>query len=232
MATVLTNKKGTHYADVRVRDDGTEALCVDMAGDIQIGAVELKDALTNDRANVVLRGDGKYALAVDMSSDIQIGAVEIKDWDTDKRVDVEECHNFNAMLVRDCEQFQRSTANFYGDATVAYDNTITLVSYTVPTGKLFKFNNIIMGGDADGEFYIEVNSTRIALLRNSASERTKFLTLGNYIELNPGDNVSVKVKNVSWVKRNTKQFEATLNGYTINTASLGINFRHGAQVVF
>jgi len=33
--------------------------------DLQIGAVEIKDATSNDRANVVLRADGKYALCVD-----------------------------------------------------------------------------------------------------------------------------------------------------------------------
>lgn len=33
--------------------------------DLSIGAVEIKDATTDDRANVVLRSDGKYALCVD-----------------------------------------------------------------------------------------------------------------------------------------------------------------------
>lgn len=36
--------------------------------DIQIGAVEIKDATSDDRANVVLRGDGKYALCTDVDA--------------------------------------------------------------------------------------------------------------------------------------------------------------------
>ena len=38
--------------------------------DLQIGAVEIKNSTTDDRANVVLRADGKYALAVDASLSI------------------------------------------------------------------------------------------------------------------------------------------------------------------
>jgi hypothetical protein len=91
MAQVLTDLKAERYVDTS-NPDGKNRLCVDayMEGDIQIGAIEIKDADTNDRANVLLRDDGKYALAVDMAGDIQIGAIEIKDHNSDARADVQD----------------------------------------------------------------------------------------------------------------------------------------------
>lgn len=38
--------------------------------DLSIGAVEIKDATTDDRANVVLRDDGKYALCTDVDASL------------------------------------------------------------------------------------------------------------------------------------------------------------------
>lgn len=70
MATVLTDKRGERFVDTVTRSDGKSALVVETGTDIEIGAIEIKDATTEDRANVVLRGDGKYALAVDVSASI------------------------------------------------------------------------------------------------------------------------------------------------------------------
>jgi len=199
----------------RAFDPSKDKLRVEIDSDIQIGAVEIKDWDSDLRADVLIRDDGKHALVVDMASDIQIGAVEIKDWNSDTRVDVQTIGNYNAMLVRDADAFQRSTVNIYGDAQVSYDNETTVCSYTVPTGKTFKFTGVIVGGNADGEFSLEVGATRVALVRNSASSRTGTYKFWNEISVNSGGVVNVKAKNRSIVKNNTRQFEATINGHTI-----------------
>ncbi len=218
MATVLTDIKGERFVDTVLRTDGRNALCVDMRADVQIGAVEIKDRDSDDRCDVVLRDDGKYALAVDMQSDIEIGAVEIKDAITDNRATVIQQGSVGALVVSQLDDVLKATVNIYGDASVSYDSTVTLASYTVPTGKTFKFSGVIVGGNADGEFYVEVGGTRIALIRNSISARTIMAKFWNDITVNSGGVVEVKVKNISWVKKSTKQFEATINGYTVVSA--------------
>ena len=199
----------------RAFDPSKDKLRVELDSDIQIGAVEIKDWNSDLRADVLIREDGKHALVVDVSSDIQIGAVEIKDWNSDTRVDVQTIGNYNAMLVRDAYEFQKATVNIYGDAQISYDSEITVVSYTVPIGRTFKFSGAIIGGNADGEFSLEVNSTRVALVRNSVSVRTGTYKFWNEITVNAGGIVDIKVTNRSIVKKNTSQFEVTLNGHTV-----------------
>ena len=199
----------------RVFDPTKDKLRVEMDSDIQIGAVEIKDWNSDLRADVKIREDGQHALVVDIASDIQIGAVEIKDWNSDTRVDVQTIGNYNGLLVRDAYDFQKSTVNIYGDANVSYDTETTIVSYTVPVGRTFKFTGAIIGGNADGEFSLEVGATRVALVRNSAAARTDAIQFWNEIAVNAGGVVNIKVKNRSIVKKNTSQFEATLNGHTI-----------------
>ena len=199
----------------RAFNPAKDKLRVELDSDIQIGAIEIKDWDSDLRADVVVRDDGVHALAVDVHSDIQIGAIEIKDWDSETRVDVEVIGNYNAMLVRDAYDLQKSTVNIYGDANISYDTEATVCSYTVPIGKTFKLSGVIIGGNADGEFSIEVGATRVAFVRNSAASRTDVLHFWNEISVNSGGVVNVKVKNRSIVKQNTRQFEATINGHNI-----------------
>lgn len=67
MANVLTNIRGTKYADVVTRDDGIDALAVDMRGDFQIGAVELKDRDSNTRADIETIGNYNGLLVKDVT---------------------------------------------------------------------------------------------------------------------------------------------------------------------
>lgn len=182
--------------------------------DIQIGAVEIKDWNSDLRADVKVREDGLHALVVDVSSDIEIGAIEIKDALTDVRATVLQQGSYGVLLTSDVSSALKNSVNIYGDGSVAYDTTNTLATYTVPTGKTFKFSGVIVGGMADGEFYVTVGMTRVALIRNSASARTLTVQFWNEISVNGGGVVSVQAKNISYRKR-TMPFEATINGYSL-----------------
>ena len=122
-----------------------------------------KDAV---RVDVI---DGDITINV---GDIEIGAVEIKDHDSETRVDVEECHDYNALLVKDCMEFQKAKVNVFGSSSVSPSATVTLATYTVPAGKRFFFTGGIVGGDGTGEFEFEVGGSNVALVRNSGSNRT------------------------------------------------------------
>jgi hypothetical protein len=182
--------------------------------DIQIGAVEIKDWNSDLRADVLIREDGLHALAVDVSSDIEIGAVELKDAVSDVRATILQQGSYGALVVTDISDALKSVVNIYGDGSIAYDSVVTLATYTVPTGRSFKFSGVIIGGMADGEFYVKVGATRIALIRNSASSRTLMAQFWEKISVSSGGTVSVEAKNISYRKR-TVPFEATINGYSL-----------------
>ena len=63
---------GTDLADVITRDDGNNALCVDVRSDIQIGAVEIKNADTDDRVAVLTDG-------TDMALTVRANDLDIRD---------------------------------------------------------------------------------------------------------------------------------------------------------
>ena len=121
-----------------------------------------------------------------------------------------------ALVTADLTETLKSVVNIYGDASGSYDTPVTLATYTVPSGKTFRFTGAIVGGNADGEFYLEVNATRIALIRNSASARTISAQIWNPVTVNSGGIISIKAKNVSYRKQ-SRQFEATINGYNLNS---------------
>ena len=63
---------GTDLADVVTRADNNKALCVDVSSDIQIGAVEIKNATSDDRA--VVSTDG-----TDMALTVRANDLDIRD---------------------------------------------------------------------------------------------------------------------------------------------------------
>lgn len=70
MGTVLTDIRGQRFVDTKVRGDGLTALVVDASltvSDIEIGAVELKDANSETRVNVVAVGSQNAVLIKDVS---------------------------------------------------------------------------------------------------------------------------------------------------------------------
>ena len=146
--------------------------------------------------------------------DIHIGAVEIKDKDSDIRATVIQRLTDTALIVQDLSEYQKNTVNIYGEATVPWDTEITLCTYTVPTSKTFNFSGIIIGGNADGEFFAKIGGTPIAKIRNTAAARTISAIFWNNPKVNAGGNVTITAKNIS-IRKNTREFEATLNGFIL-----------------
>ena len=70
---------GTDLADVVVRTDTKKALCVDVASDIEIGAVEIKNATSDDRA--VVKNDGTDNALVVVQNVVPTTTVQATDLD-------------------------------------------------------------------------------------------------------------------------------------------------------
>ena len=63
-STAISNRDSSKYVDTTTRADSKEALCVDLSADIQIGAVEIKNGSTDQRATVDTTGALKVFDAV------------------------------------------------------------------------------------------------------------------------------------------------------------------------
>jgi len=144
--------------------------------------------------------------------DIQIGAVEIKDGDTDTRADVETIGAYGALMVYDPIEFQKAKVNIFGSAIVTPGNILNLAQFVVPAGKTFTFSGGIVGGEQEGEFYFDIGGATVALARNSGSNRTIQLRFLEPPTAGAAQIINLKVKNIA---NKTKQYEATLSGYTI-----------------
>lgn len=146
--------------------------------------------------------------------EINIGAVEIKDHNTDTRLDVEVVGDYNAILVSDAIEYQKAKVNMWGSTSITPSSTVTLVTYTVPSGKIFTLTQAIIGGRNCGEFEIEVGGSNIALIRNSGAHPTSIVKFEEPPEASAGTVINIKAKNIGHV---TRPFEATMAGYTINS---------------
>jgi len=113
---------------------------VKMDSDIQIGAVEIKDETSNDRANVVTRLDGKKALCVQHNADIQIGAVEIKNATDDTRTVVKSDGTDNALVVTNNNIVGKSSSLSPSKVSVDQNSTQILAANT-SRKKLIIVNN-------------------------------------------------------------------------------------------
>jgi len=115
----------------------------------------------------------------------------------------------------DPESTAETKVVIYGSSVVGTGATVTLATYTVPAGKRFIFKGGIIGGSEAGEFTFEINSNTYALVRNSGSIRTIVATFPVPPEASAAAIVDINVKNIG---NKTRQFEATLNGYTIDAS--------------
>ena len=161
-----------------------------------------------DEINHRLRTD-----AVLNAGDIQIGAVELKDWDSTTRADIHTVGSMNALLVQDVEENQRIVANIYNQINISSSTESTIATYTVPSGKIFKLKQLVIGGNSDGTFKLEVGGSTWAIFRNSASERTKSIKF-NEVLAGQGIIINIKCYNES---HQTRTFEATMFGFIRNS---------------
>jgi hypothetical protein len=119
--------------------------------------------------------------------------------------------NVRAVVVAgidDAKNKQNISAS--GEALVGSGATLTLTSTTVPTGKKFKLQQVIIGGDGAGEFRIKNGAVTLVVVRNSGSYRTIPLELIPPEIFNSGGIASITVKNNETKPRN---FEARIGGY-------------------
>lgn len=86
-------------ANVVVRGDGNNALCVDVSSSTSVQNIRVQDGDGTDLADVVVRPDTKKALCVDVSSDIEIGAVELKNATDNTRAVIKSDGVDNALVV-------------------------------------------------------------------------------------------------------------------------------------
>lgn len=145
--------------------------------------------------------------------DIQIGAVEIKDHDSTTRLDVETISDYNAIMVRDVVEFQKAKVNVFGSTSVTPSSTVTLATYTVPSGKVFVLTGGIVGGRMHGHFEFEVGGSTVAVVRNSGANPTIQVKFHEPPEASASTVINIKLTNDG---HNTRPFEALLSGYTIN----------------
>jgi len=146
-------------------------------------------------------------------SDIQIGAVEIKDESTDDRANVVDIGGQNALVVTNLgtSTVSRTPVNEFNTDTITSGSEDTLVSYTVPSGKVFVLQGIEAGGLADGKFTVTDGSTTYAVTRNSGAERTKSVEFPNEPQFAAATVVSIKAKNGYTT---IETFEGTIKGFT------------------
>jgi len=150
--------------------------------------------------------------AVIESATFDIGNVKIEDGNSHRLADVEAVGTSNAIVVQDATSLQKAKINNFGSTIVAVGNTLTLATYTVPSGKTFVFVGGIVGGDEAGEFTFNFGLATIALVRNSGSNRTIVIHFPESPEASATTVVTIKAKNVG---NKDKQFEALLSGYVI-----------------
>jgi len=100
----------------------------------------------------------------------------------------------------------------YGTALVTYNTEATLLTYTVPAGNTLIITGINWGGEADGELVVYIDTVKTLVFRNSAANRTQFLTINdNNFIATTGQTVELKAKNVSH-RQNAANFESTIIG--------------------
>jgi len=149
--------------------------------------------------------DSDNRFPVDIRGDIEIGAVEIKDGTTDNRAVVTAD---GALLVTTAGTIG-VPVNVYNQLDVPSATQLTLLTYTIPTGRALHFSQFMVGGNSDGTFTIRANGSILAFVRNNAAQRTISITFKNELEINAGNVVSILVYNESNV---TRTFEGTING--------------------
>ncbi len=141
---------------------------------------------------------------------VSIGNVGIKDGNSGIIADVENIGSYNALLVKEINDYQKTPYHVYSSSSIAAGATLTVSSYTVSTANQFVWKGVLLSADELCEFYVTIDGTRKGVWRNSGSERGKQLIFAEAIIVTAGALVEVKAKNLS---NKTKTFHATIQGY-------------------
>ena len=114
------------------------------------------------------------------------------------------------LLVTDTPGLSNiTTKHIFGEASIASLSEVTVVTFTVPSGKELRVYSYGFGGQADGVAVLDIDSSSQHKLRNSAAKRSEseHFEVGHII---PASSiVSVKITNKG---DNLKSYEAYIHG--------------------
>ena len=193
------------FIPVKVTNDGALVIGSEIAlevSDIQIGAVELKNSSTDDRATINTDGE----LFVQGHTYGWDGA----DW---RKI---HASLFSGNYALDVNIIGSSVStsnliNIYGDATAPVATETTLVSYTVPVGKTLQIYGMVGWGDWDGEFLIKVDGVVRGGGRTSSATRTLRINF-SYAPTNALAGQVVTIKTITDTATASKMMKANLLG--------------------
>jgi len=114
--------------------------------------------------------------------------------------------------INQAESIPSDTILVFDERDIAGSTTETQASYTVPTGKWFFIDHIIVGGNTDGKFRLKVNGSTYALARSSGTQRTQELFFSKSKTV-PTDIVEIETENVDIT---SGRYEVTLIGFLSN----------------
>lgn len=155
-------------------------------------------------------GKGRLCVDANFSGSITLGAVSIEDPDTGLTVDIRTIGDLNAFIVQDVNEAQKVRITEYGSSLISSSGIDITVDYTVPSGKVFLWVGVIVGGAESGEFECRVNGATKSLIRNAGADRTKSVTFPEEILLSESDIAEIRVTNIG---NKTRSFETTIMGY-------------------
>jgi len=101
--------------------------------------------------------------------------------------------------------------NTFGTTSVASGATTIIVTYTVPTSKIFTLCGITVGGNEQAIFDLNIDGSPLVRIRNSGAERTKTQPICAEEELAAGVVITITATNNS---NHTRPFEGTIFGKT------------------
>ena len=162
-----------------------------------------------DRNDAPIDENNRFPVDAKLSSgEIEIGKVVIKD---DASSNTATVTSGGALLVT-TSGTSGLPVSVFNQISVASTTEITLVSYTVPSGKTFYLSGAVVGGMSDGRFKIRGNAITFAISRNSAANKTNQITFTNNSEptVNAGAVVDILCYNES---NQARIFEATIMGF-------------------
>ncbi len=100
----------------------------------------------------------------------------------------------------------------HGSLTGTFNVEATIITHTVAGGKTFIITGLNFVGEADGEFIVYIDTVKVLVVRNSAANRSVYLTVGDdNLVATTGQTIEIKVTNISH-RENSAIFESTLIG--------------------
>jgi hypothetical protein len=123
--------------------------------------------------------------------------------------------NEYALTTREIPTWQQSLTYEYGDANIAKGNPETaVVSYTVPSGKMYYFTGLNGSAAAVGVFRGYLDGNQFCQMRNNITNLNVNMNSSiPLIKANPSQVVSIKAENLSTLS--SESFEATMYGFTM-----------------